>query len=85
MAVQVIKTGDERYEVHMWSEIGMCEKGKITEHAVVGRVTLDKERDRYFVERPQWEISGFTWIRIPRPYVTRAAALRAITHPGDKQ
>lgn len=54
---------------------------KAATYELIARVILDSEKDRYFIEKPIWTLNSYEWKRSPKPYLTTAAAFKAITIP----
>lgn len=50
-------------------------------YELVGRIVLDTNKDRYFVETPHWNERSYEWIRVEKEYVVFQAAFNAAVKP----
>lgn len=77
---QFIRLAENSWEVHTY--VDQSDKTtRVTSFELIARILLDTQADRFYIERVVWKSLGKEWVRLPKTYLTREAAFRALTHP----
>jgi hypothetical protein len=81
-AYQFVRKAVDTWEIYYVEpmDTGASESRSDT-YQVVAKVFRDQEHDCYFIERPVWHANGFEWYRMPKEYITKKAAFKAVLEP----
>lgn len=80
MSYQEIRRGAATWEVH---RVDSDKAREVPVHSfeLLGRVVLDAEEERFYVEKVEWLVDGHRWKRIEFPYSTKDAAVESMIKP----
>lgn len=80
--IQVVRHGEHWWTLTRVSPVGKTPTGEaVNAYETVAAVKLDAVQDCYRVWRPWWREDDFEWRTDDRTYLTKEAAIRAVTHP----
>jgi hypothetical protein len=75
---QILRRGKETWDIYRIDELWKTTH----EYEIIGRVIQSEKM--YYIDLPDWNTEGFTWVRQPRGYLLPKAAFKILIEDNRK-